>query len=91
MVLDSTQSFSVVLSINAQVQRDVAGILTPHFGSDGLIIRCLEYAVTLEHVMDFTRLRALVSLFSMLNQGVRNILAYNHNHADFPMPVSLIK
>ncbi|XP_064603299.1 cytoplasmic dynein 1 heavy chain 1-like isoform X2 [Liolophura sinensis] len=74
------------VSPTLQVQRDVAGILTPHFGSDGLIIRCLEYAVTLEHVMDFTRLRALVSLFSMLNQGVRNILTYNHNHADFPMP-----
>ena len=35
--------------------------------------------------MDFTRLRALGSLFSMLNQMVRNILLYNHQHADFPM------
>ena len=35
--------------------------------------------------MDFTRLRALGSQFSMLNQMVRNILLYNHQHADFPM------
>ena len=35
--------------------------------------------------MDFTRLRALGSLFSMLNQTVRNVLAYNNNHPDFPM------
>merc|ERR1712142_383253 len=34
---------------------------------------------------DFTRLRALGSLFSMLNQMVRNILLYNHQHLDFPM------
>ena len=37
--------------------------------------------------MDFTRLRALNSLFSLLNQGVRNVIAYNRNHCDFPMQV----
>lgn len=35
--------------------------------------------------MDFTRLRALGSLFSMLNQAARNVLAYNSNHPDFHM------
>jgi len=37
--------------------------------------------------MDYTKLRALTSLFSMLNQAVRNVLNYNHNHPDFPMLV----
>ena len=41
----------------------------------------------LDHVMDFTRLRALGTLFSLLNQAVRNVLAYNNGHADFPMKV----
>ena len=41
----------------------------------------------LDHVMDFTRLRALGTLFSLLNQAVRNVLAYNNGHADFPMQV----
>ena len=41
----------------------------------------------LDHVMDFTRLRALGTLFSLLNQAVRNVLAYNNSHADFPMQV----
>lgn len=36
--------------------------------------------------MDFTRLRALCSLFSMVNQSVRNVLQYNASHSDFPMP-----
>lgn len=40
--------------------------------------------------MDFTRLRALGSLFSMLNQSCRNVLNYNHTHPDFPMQVYLI-
>ncbi|XP_074643936.1 cytoplasmic dynein 1 heavy chain 1-like isoform X2 [Tubulanus polymorphus] len=68
-----------------QVQRDACALLTPSFTSDGLTIRCMEYAATQEHIMDFTRLRALGSLFSMLNQAVRNVLSYNHNHPDFPM------
>ncbi|XP_075232643.1 dynein heavy chain, cytoplasmic isoform X3 [Lycorma delicatula] len=69
-----------------QVQFDVAGILQSHFSPDGLVVRCLEYAMKQEHIMDFTRLRALSSLFSMLNQGVRNVVQYNHAHSDFPLP-----
>ena len=57
------------------------------FSSDGLVKRSLEYASTLEHIMDFTRLRALGSLFSMIKQAVRNIHQYNHSHNDFPMQV----
>ncbi|XP_074602445.1 dynein heavy chain, cytoplasmic isoform X2 [Brevipalpus obovatus] len=77
---------SDILSPNMQVQRDAVNILRPYFTSDGLVIRALEYSATLEHIMDFTRLRALNSLFSMLNEVVRNVLTYNHNHSDFPMP-----
>uniref|UniRef100_A0A1X7TN30 Dynein heavy chain AAA 5 extension domain-containing protein n=1 Tax=Amphimedon queenslandica TaxID=400682 RepID=A0A1X7TN30_AMPQE len=36
-------------------------------------------------MMDFTRLRALNSLFSMLHQMIRNIISYNQSHPDFPM------
>ncbi|XP_067011460.2 dynein heavy chain, cytoplasmic isoform X2 [Anabrus simplex] len=75
-----------VLSPALQVQREVAGILQSYFSPDGLVVRCLEFAMKQEHIMDFTRLRALSSLFSMLNQGVRNVLQYNHTHADFPLP-----
>uniref|UniRef100_T1JGT9 Dynein heavy chain, cytoplasmic n=1 Tax=Strigamia maritima TaxID=126957 RepID=T1JGT9_STRMM len=74
------------LSPTIQVQRDVANILMPFFASDGLVNRCLEFCAKQEHVMDFTRLRALGSLFSMLNQAAHNVLEYNHNHSDFPMP-----
>jgi hypothetical protein len=65
-------------------------ILQPYFSPDGLVSKCLEYCTGLEHVMDFTRLRALGSLFSMLNQIVRNVLTYNQNHMDFPMQVCMI-
>lgn len=74
-----------------QVQRDCATILSAFFSSDGLVNRALEYAVSLDHIMDFTRLRALSSLFSMINQGVRNILSYNNSHSDFPMQVTKLQ
>ncbi|GAB6020623.1 Dynein heavy chain, cytoplasmic [Chamberlinius hualienensis] len=67
------------------IQREIATILYPYFNSDGLVSKCLDYAIKQEHVMDFTRLRALGSLFSMLNQSIRNVLQYNHTHYDFPM------
>ena len=50
-------------------------------------MRCLEYAMGQEHIMDFTRLRALGSLFSMFKQAVRNVITYNQQHPDFPMEV----
>ncbi|XP_038118676.1 dynein heavy chain, cytoplasmic isoform X2 [Culex quinquefasciatus] len=69
-----------------QTQREIASLLQPYFTSDGLVVRCLEYAMGQEHIMDFTRLRALSSLFSMLNQGARNVLNFNQQHPDFPVP-----
>ncbi|KAL3321193.1 Cytoplasmic dynein 1 heavy chain 1 [Cichlidogyrus casuarinus] len=69
-----------------QLQRDVANILQPYFQEDGIVQRCLEFAKDLEHVMDFTRLRALTSMFSIMRQVLRNIMQYNQNHPDFSLP-----
>ena len=56
-----------------------------------LFDRCLEYASTLEHIMDFTRLRALGSLFSMIKQAVKDVHQYNHSHSDFPMQIDQLE
>ncbi|CAG2102482.1 unnamed protein product, partial [Medioppia subpectinata] len=82
---DSEGNQSEVQHPSLQTQQDFANILQPYFTLDGLVVRALEFASKQEHIMDFTRLRALSSLFSMLNQSCRNILNYNHNHTDFPM------
>ncbi|UYV74435.1 DYNC1H1, partial [Cordylochernes scorpioides] len=84
-IMGSDSSKDDHLSPTLQLQRDVAAILSPYFSTDGLVVRALEFAAKQEHVMDFTRLRALGSLFSMLNQAVRNLLSYNHSHPDFPL------
>ncbi|XP_073982188.1 dynein heavy chain, cytoplasmic isoform X4 [Rhodnius prolixus] len=74
------------LSAGMRVQVDIANILQSYFSPDGLVVKCLEYAMAQEHIMDLTRLRALGSLFSMLNYGVRNVIQYNQSHSDFPLP-----
>ncbi|KAF9922924.1 hypothetical protein FBU30_006961 [Linnemannia zychae] len=66
-------------------QQACADALVPHFAEDGLIPRALEYAATLDHIMDFTVMRVLSTLFSLLNKSVRNVIQYNSQHSDFPM------
>uniref|UniRef100_A0A915HKX7 Dynein heavy chain, cytoplasmic n=1 Tax=Romanomermis culicivorax TaxID=13658 RepID=A0A915HKX7_ROMCU len=75
-----------VLSPNLQVQRDICQILQPHFSPEGLITRCLNFAEEkVEHIMDFTKFRALNCLFSALNETAREVQNYNQQHTDFPM------
>lgn len=82
---------NVPVSATLQLQCDVATVLQPYFGDGGLVSRCLAYAKDLDHIMDFMPLRSLTSLFSMLKQTIRNILAYNMTHPDFPMPADQVE
>lgn len=77
-----------LVSETLSVQRQVAAVLVSYMSSsESLVLKCLERAASLDHIMDWTRARALGSLFSMLNQSVRNVLLYNQHHPDFPMRV----
>src|SRR5665811_1828004 len=60
-----------------KLQREISVLIQPFFGPDGLVEKCLEFSATLEHIMDFTRMRALSSLFCMMNEAVRQIHTYN--------------
>lgn len=75
------------VSASLQIQRDSASILQPYFAPDGLVNKCMEFGNRIDHIMDYTRLRALGTLFSMINQSVRNVISYNSAHSDFPMQV----
>uniref|UniRef100_A0A094ZVV8 Cytoplasmic dynein 1 heavy chain 1 n=1 Tax=Schistosoma haematobium TaxID=6185 RepID=A0A094ZVV8_SCHHA len=90
-LIDDTPPTNVAVSASIQLQRDIASILTPFFAEGGLVARCLEYAKDLEHIMDFMPLRSLTSLFSILKQCTRSILAYNVTHPDFPMSLDKVE
>jgi len=68
------------VSPNLSTQRAVATILGKHMTDDGFVTKTLEHAEKLDHIMDFTRMRALNTLFSLMNKTVRNIIEYNAQH-----------
>ncbi|KAJ9053275.1 dynein heavy chain [Entomophthora muscae] len=68
------------VALTTQVQ--CATLFAPFFSADGLVTKSLEYASTLEHIMDFTRMRVLTTLFSLLNKVVRNVVEFNTSSID---------
>ncbi|KAF8602688.1 dynein heavy chain [Ceratobasidium sp. AG-I] len=67
------------------VQKTVVKILEPFFAPGGLVEVSLEFADSVDHIMDFTATRALNTLFSLINKTVRNVVEYNNQHPDFPL------
>jgi len=53
--------------------------------------RALEFAATLPHVMEFTRIRCLEAIFALIRKGISNVLDYNESHSDFPLSDSQIE
>lgn len=73
-----------------RLQREIAALIQPFFTNDGLVEKCLEFSAGLDHIMDFTRMRALSSLFCMMNEAVRQIHSYNSSHQDFPLEPDVV-
>ncbi|KAF9072690.1 dynein [Rhodocollybia butyracea] len=69
-----------------ETQKQVASILAQYFAEGDLVSSALAFAESIEHIMDFTTTRALNTLFSLINKTVRNIIEYNFQHPDFPLP-----
>ncbi|WWC91126.1 uncharacterized protein L201_006067 [Kwoniella dendrophila CBS 6074] len=94
---DETPDFAVAGDLNAtsigqlEVQKQIVNILEPHFGPAGLVNSALEFASKCQHIMDFTPIRALNTLFSLLKATARNVLEYNVRHADFPLAADKVE
>ncbi|BGP13270.1 hypothetical protein JCM10213_004960 [Rhodosporidiobolus nylandii] len=73
------------VSSNLATQRLIASRIEQFFEPDALVPKALEYAATVDHIMDFTPSRALTTLFSLLNKTIRSIAEYNAQHPDFPL------
>ncbi|KAL4069341.1 dynein heavy chain and region D6 of dynein motor-domain-containing protein [Scleroderma citrinum] len=76
---------------NLVTQTQVASILQRYFADDDLVSSALEFAESIDHIMDFTTTRALHTLFSLLNKTARNIIEYNIQHPDFPLPMEKVE
>lgn len=73
-------------STHLSTQIQIAGIFERYFADGELVSSALEFAESIDHIMDFTTTRALHTLFSLLNKTARNIIEYNIQHSDFPLP-----
>jgi dynein heavy chain 1 len=49
------------------------------------MMRVLQLARKLPHIMDFTDIRVLEATFALLRKGIENILQYQDEHPDFPL------
>ncbi|KAF9498186.1 dynein heavy chain protein 1 [Pleurotus eryngii] len=72
-------------SPHLNTQKLIATILERYFEPGDLVSSALEFAESIEHIMDFTVTRALNTLFSLINKTVRNVIEYNIQHSDFPL------
>ena len=67
------------------VQGVVAEFLQVKLTEDHFIEKALALAKKFNHIMEYTDIRAMNTLFSLLNKACRSILEYNVQHQDFPL------
>jgi len=62
------------------VRRKCVDSIRGLFEEDGFITKALDFAFTLPHIMEFTRIRCLESMFALIRKGISNVLDYNEVH-----------
>ncbi|KAI9815391.1 MAG: hypothetical protein M1826_002067 [Phylliscum demangeonii] len=67
------------------LQIQTAHVIEHHLAAKGFAQRLLGEASTLNHIMDFTEIRVLDTLFSLINRTCRALIEYNMQHLDFPL------
>ncbi|KAL2864679.1 dynein heavy chain [Aspergillus lucknowensis] len=72
-------------------QNMLSTILEQLLQTDELVLKSLGEAMKYNHIMEFTEIRALNTLFSLLNKACRNVLEYNIQHVDFPLDFEQIE
>jgi len=68
-----------------EIQCEVANLLEAQFGNGTFVEDILQEATKLSHIMEYTHIRALSTLFSLLNSACRSILEFNAQHRDLPL------
>ena len=71
--------------VNTQVRIKAADSIKIFFESNNLVQKALEAVQEYNHVMEFTKIRVIESMFALLKKGTENIIEYNDNHSEFPM------
>ena len=78
-------------ALTLETQNTLATFLEQLLQREDLVMRALVEAKKYTHIMKYTDIRALNTLFSLLNKACRNILEYNIQHIDFPLDLEQIE
>ena len=70
---------------NIKVRTKASDSIKMFFEPNNLVQRALEASESMPHVMEFSRIRVIESMFALLRKGTTNIIEYNDNHSEFPM------
>ncbi|QIW99025.1 hypothetical protein AMS68_004543 [Peltaster fructicola] len=73
------------------VQVLVASVLEQKLTTDDYVTKAIEFSRDLHHIMEFTSIRAIGTLFSLLRKACRSVLDYNIQHSDFPLEDSQVE
>ncbi|KAL9625204.1 MAG: hypothetical protein Q9160_000606 [Pyrenula sp. 1 TL-2023] len=74
-----------------QTQQAFVACLEPLLKTDDFVLKALDTAQAHNHIMEFTQVRVLNSLFSLLSKGCRTVLEYNIQNSEFPLEVEQIQ
>ena len=70
---------------NFEVRRKCVEFLKPFFSIKGFVEQALNASNRYTHIMEFSRIRVIESMFALLRKGTSNIIEYNENHSEFPL------
>ena len=66
-------------------QSQIVDVLETNLADIDFLNKCFSFSQKCTHIMTFTYIRALNTLFSLLNRACRTVLEYGLRHADFPL------
>ncbi len=88
---DDTVAPGQLAQSSLAVQEKVADHLEARLTDQQFLQTALGASRGFHHIMEFTEMRALNTLFSLLNKSCRTILEYNLQHQEFQLDVEAIK
>eukprot|EP01155_Anaeramoeba_flamelloides_P010253 Anaeramoba_flamelloidesa325155_517.p1 GENE.a325155_517~~a325155_517.p1 ORF type:complete len:3661 (-),score=1024.13 a325155_517:18-11000(-) len=72
-------------------QKMIVDIVKPYFEKDNFVIRALKYIEEFEHIMQFTKLRLLTTLFSIFKRSIEIVHQYNQMNEESQMTMEHLK
>ena len=55
------------------------------FEKNGLVQKALDEVEKMPHIMEYTKIRVVESMFALLRKGTTNIITYNEENPEFPL------